>query len=160
MEPKFHIAELNELPAGTLTELFTECLAVPGWARDLAAGRPYPDTESLLARADELSAHLTDADLRRALADHPRIGERTAGRPAAEQSGVDSSFAARFADANAAYERRFGHIYLVAAAGRTGDDLLADLDRRMGNDPATEWGVVRRELGRIARLRLSGMIDT
>ncbi|HEX9336660.1 MAG TPA: 2-oxo-4-hydroxy-4-carboxy-5-ureidoimidazoline decarboxylase, partial [Pseudonocardiaceae bacterium] len=93
--------------------------------------------------------------------DHPRIGERAApgSMSATEQSGVDSmTLADRLLAANLAYERRFGHIYLVCASGRDGEDLLADLAARMGNDPATELGVVRRELGKIARLRLERII--
>jgi 2-oxo-4-hydroxy-4-carboxy-5-ureidoimidazoline decarboxylase len=159
MEGKFRIVEVNCLPRDTLTDLLGQCVAVGRWVRELADGRPYPGVTELLARADELSASLTDAELSQALAGHPRIGERTTGRSAAEQSGVDRNrLADRLAEANAAYEARFGHVYLVCAAGRSGDDLLADLAERMANDPATELAVVRRELGRIAHLRLAGMI--
>lgn len=161
MEDGFRIAEVNRMAAGDLIGVFTRCLAVHRWAGELAAGRPYADVAALLARADELSASLTDAELRAALDDHPRIGERTAAgsMSAREQSGVDSGAAERLLAANIAYERRFGHIYLVCASGRGAEDILADLRARMGNDPATELGVVRRELGAIARLRLAGMIQ-
>jgi 2-oxo-4-hydroxy-4-carboxy-5-ureidoimidazoline decarboxylase len=166
MEGKFRMAEVNALPSAALAELLGRCLAVSRWGRDIAAARPYPDAAALLAKADEVSASLTDDELRQALADHPRIGERaaadsrTAALSAAEQSGVDSeTLADRLAAANAAYEARFGHIYLVCAAGRGGAELLADLSGRMTNDPVTELGVVRGELGKIAQLRLSGMIE-
>ncbi|HKN99997.1 MAG TPA: 2-oxo-4-hydroxy-4-carboxy-5-ureidoimidazoline decarboxylase [Pseudonocardiaceae bacterium] len=152
---------MNRLPRDTLTELLGQCVAVGRWARELADGRPYPGVAELLARADAVSDSLTDAEVTRALAGHPRIGERTAAgsRSAAEQSGVDSDrLGGRLADANAAYEARFGHIYLVCAAGRSGDELLADLTARMANDPATELRVVRRELGRIAHLRLAELV--
>ncbi|HEX3648905.1 MAG TPA: 2-oxo-4-hydroxy-4-carboxy-5-ureidoimidazoline decarboxylase [Pseudonocardiaceae bacterium] len=152
---------MNRLPRDSLTDLLGQCVAVGRWARELADSRPYPGVAELLARADEVSASLTDTELAQALADHPRIGGRTAAgsRSAAEQSGVDADrLGARLAEANAAYEARFGHIYLVCAAGRTGDELLADLTDRMANDPATELGVVRRELGRIAHLRLAGLV--
>lgn len=165
MENQFRIAEVDGMPSAVLTDVFHQCLAVDRWARALAVGRPYVTVDHLLTRADDLSATLTDDELRKALADHPRIGQRaatgsrTATLSAAEQSGVDSvTLADRLAAANAAYEDRFGHIYLVCAAGRSGEDLLADLALRMDNDPTTELGVVRRELGRIARLRLAGMI--
>jgi 2-oxo-4-hydroxy-4-carboxy-5-ureidoimidazoline decarboxylase len=57
--------------------------------------------------------------------------------------------------ANAAYEKRFGRIYLVAAAGRSARDLLSLAHRRLGNDPRAELDVVRGELARITRLRLA-----
>ena len=63
------------------------------------------------------------------------------------------------ARANAAYEERFGRIYLVAAAGRTAEELLSFLHQRLGNDPETELDVVRGELARISRLRLADTVD-
>jgi 2-oxo-4-hydroxy-4-carboxy-5-ureidoimidazoline decarboxylase len=56
---------------------------------------------------------------------------------------------------NATYEERFGRIYLVAAAGRSVEDLLSFLHERLANDPDTELDVVRSELARITRLRLN-----
>jgi 2-oxo-4-hydroxy-4-carboxy-5-ureidoimidazoline decarboxylase len=161
MENNFRIAEVNGLGVDWLTSLFRQCVAVDRWARDLADGRPYPGLAELLTRADELSAGLTDAEIEQALDEHPRIGERTAPgtMSATEQSGVDSdTLADRLLVANLAYEARFGHIYLVCASGRDGEDLLADLATRMGNDPVTELSVVRRELGKIAHLRLTRMV--
>jgi len=161
MEENFRIAEVNGMDQSALIDAFRTCVAVERWARELADGRPFANLAGLLARADELSASLTDAELRHSLDDHPRIGARTAqgSMSAAEQSGVDSvTLADRLLAANRAYEERFGHIYLVAAAGRDGEELLADCAARMANDPVTELGVVRRELGLIARLRLERMI--
>lgn len=163
----FTTAEVNELPPETLIGHFGRCLAVHRWARELVAERPYAGRDELLTTADRLSAGLTDQEVRQALDDHPRIGQRaapdsaTADMSATEQSGVDSSdlsLADRLAAGNVAYEQRFGHIYLVCASGRDGEDLLRDLTARLANDPVTELGVVRHELGRIARLRLEGMI--
>jgi 2-oxo-4-hydroxy-4-carboxy-5-ureidoimidazoline decarboxylase len=160
MEKRFRIAEVNAMDDAALIGMLTRCLAVRRWARELAAGRPYTDVTALLARADALSASLSDEEIMRALADHPRMGERTAPgtMSAREQSGVDTALADRLLAANIAYEQRFDHIYLVCARGRGGEELLADLNERMANDPATELGVVRRELGRIAALRLAEMI--
>ena len=61
---------------------------------------------------------------------------------------------ARLAAGNAEYEARFGHVFLICAAGRSGAEMLAELRARLGNRPAGEQQVVRRELGAIARLRL------
>jgi 2-oxo-4-hydroxy-4-carboxy-5-ureidoimidazoline decarboxylase len=162
MEENFRIAEVNAMEPNRLTGLFRQCVAVERWARELTGGRPYPTRDALLARADELSASLTDDEIGHALGDHPRIGERVmpGSMSATEQSGVDTATQAdRLLAANLAYERRFGHIYLVCASGRDGDDLLADLAKRLRNDAATELAVIRDELGKIARLRLSRIIS-
>ncbi len=62
------------------------------------------------------------------------------------------------ADGNQAYEHRFGHIYLVCATGRSGPELLALLQERLGHDPAAEWRVVRAELEKINRIRLAKLL--
>ena len=94
-------------------------------------------------------AGLAPADLEQALAGHPRIGDRsgTDERSRREQARVlaaDQATIQALAEGNEDYERRFGHIYLVCATGRNAADLLALLRERLGNDPETEWGVVRR----------------
>jgi 2-oxo-4-hydroxy-4-carboxy-5-ureidoimidazoline decarboxylase len=71
----------------------------------------------------------------------------------------DATLAA-LAEGNREYEARFGHVYLVCASGRSGEELLAVLRSRLGNDPATERRVVRAELGKINRLRLERLAET
>uniref|UniRef100_UPI0031D0DAEE 2-oxo-4-hydroxy-4-carboxy-5-ureidoimidazoline decarboxylase n=1 Tax=Saccharothrix mutabilis TaxID=33921 RepID=UPI0031D0DAEE len=149
----------NSAPAEQLRPLLTECLAVPRWVEAVLAGRPYASEEALLAAADD-AASLTDDEVRAAIAGHPRIGEKakhggvSARWSAAEQSGVAESLADRLKAANAAYEERFGHIYLVCATGLSGERMLDDLAARMANDPRTETRVVNGELRKIAALRL------
>jgi 2-oxo-4-hydroxy-4-carboxy-5-ureidoimidazoline decarboxylase len=102
---------------------------------------------------------LSDADLDEAMAGHPRIGDRNAGGASRrEQSGVagaDPELLTALADANRAYEERFGHVYLVCATGRSAQELLDILRARLGNDPATERAVALAELAAINRLRIA-----
>jgi len=60
---------------------------------------------------------------------------------------------------NVAYERRFGHVFLICATGRTAPEVLAELTRRLGNDAAAERDEVRRELAAIVRLRLAKLVS-
>jgi 2-oxo-4-hydroxy-4-carboxy-5-ureidoimidazoline decarboxylase len=55
---------------------------------------------------------------------------------------------------NRAYEERFGHVYLVRAAGRSGEEMLALLRERLAHDDHAERDVVRRQLAEITSLRL------
>ncbi len=58
---------------------------------------------------------------------------------------ADAETARALAESNLEYERRFGHIYLVCASGRTGAQLLSLLRRRLRNDGA--GGVAGRSIG-------------
>ncbi len=138
------------------------CADVDAWVDALVAGRPYGSVEALVARADALAAGWTGAQVEAALADHPRIGERHVGTGRSaelsgrEQSGVDASAdtAARLAAGNAAYEERFDRIFLVRAAGRSAEEILALLQQRLAHDPETELAVTAGQLREIALLRL------
>jgi 2-oxo-4-hydroxy-4-carboxy-5-ureidoimidazoline decarboxylase len=165
------LIRFNELPSDAAVQQLTTMCAAPSWAAAMAAGRPYATIADAHAHSDAAVAALSVADLATALGGHPRIGDRPAtGRPEQErsagwsrqeQAGVHAADAATIgslAEANAAYEKRFGHIYLVCASGRTGADLLALLQERLGNDDETEWHVVRTELGKINQIRLGVLL--
>jgi 2-oxo-4-hydroxy-4-carboxy-5-ureidoimidazoline decarboxylase len=62
------------------------------------------------------------------------------------------------ARANAEYERRFGRIYIVCAAGLGAGEILADLRSRLANDPEVEQRIAAAEQGRITALRLRKLI--
>jgi 2-oxo-4-hydroxy-4-carboxy-5-ureidoimidazoline decarboxylase len=108
---------------------------------------------------------MTDGEWRRAIASHPRIGERGGDAPevsAREQSrvmqGSHETLDALAAE-NRHYEDRFGHVFLIAASGRSAEEILAELRRRMKNDAITELDESKRELRRIVQLRLGTMVN-
>lgn len=145
----------------TTRETLLGCLSVPRWADDVLAGQPYADRQALLLAANSAARALTDDELDQALAGHPRIGERGGARSQSEQSGVDPAAgdtAQRLAAGNAAYEQRFGRVFLIRAAGRDADEILAELDRRLHNDELTERAEVVDNLREIALLRLDATL--
>ena len=155
------LADLNALPAHDFEELLLGCCAAPGWAHLVTRGRPYASPADLLAAAGAAWAAREPGDLDAAMAGHPRIGERRlSGWSAGEQAGVgeDAAVLAALADRNAAYEQRFGHVFLICATGRGPAEILAELNRRMSNDPATERDVAAVEIGKINELRLRRLV--
>ena len=151
------LAALNALPQRDFEESLLRCCAAPGWARQVTAGRPYASVADLLAAADAAWAARDPGDLDAAMAGHPRIGERRlSGWSAGEQAGVgeDAETLTALADANAAYEQRFGHVFLICATGRGPAEILAELNHRMSHDPATERKIAAAEIGKITALRL------
>lgn len=173
------IDELNALDATTARAALAPAADVGWWLDALVAGRPYPDAQALLTLAATEAARWTDADVEGALAHHPRIGERPTGdSPEAALSrreqgairsgtdGTDGSDASDPADleraiaaGNAAYEDRFGRVFLIRAAGRSRPEILAELDRRLTNDPDAERAEVHDQLTQIALLRLEGLLE-
>jgi 2-oxo-4-hydroxy-4-carboxy-5-ureidoimidazoline decarboxylase len=155
------LADLNALPARDFEELLLRCCAAPGWAHRVTQGRPYASLADLLAAADAAWAGRGPGDLDAALAGHPRIGERRpSGWSAQEQAGVgsDADVATALAGGNAAYEQRFGHVFLICATGRGPAEILAELNRRMSHDPATERQVAAAEIGKINEIRLRKLV--
>jgi 2-oxo-4-hydroxy-4-carboxy-5-ureidoimidazoline decarboxylase len=153
----------DDLPEDDARALLLRCLSAPGWADRVLAGRPFGTTDDLLAAANQAARELSADDMEAALAGHPRIGERaTAGHnddaSAREQSGVDARDAERLVEGNRAYEDRFGHVFLIRAAGRTSPEILAELERRLGNSPDDERAETLDNLREIALLRLEGEV--
>lgn len=144
------------------------CCAADAWLARIQAARPVPSAKALLDLSDQTVLSLDDAALDQALAAHARIGERRLGSTTedrwsrTEQAGAlgaDASVTERIAEGNRAYEQRFGHVFLIRAAGRSADEMLAALTARLANDPQTERDVVRRELAEIVRLRLLKVVQ-
>jgi 2-oxo-4-hydroxy-4-carboxy-5-ureidoimidazoline decarboxylase len=128
----------------------------------IVARRPYPDRAALRRASDEAVAALDDLALEQALAGHPRIGERSESAwSRQEQAGAataDDELQAELVRANAEYEQRFGHVYLVCATGKSAAELLEICRARLANPPDVERRVVREELAKINALRLDKLV--
>ncbi|MEU9606617.1 2-oxo-4-hydroxy-4-carboxy-5-ureidoimidazoline decarboxylase [Streptomyces sp. NPDC048057] len=144
-------AELHEVCAST------------AWSARLLTHRPYATVDALFAASDSAVAELTPTDLAEAMAGHPPIGRPKTGDPlsASEQrgmSGASDDLKNDVLELNLAYQERFGHVFLICATGRTGEQLRDALRARLGNTPEQERAIVRTELGKINRIRLARLV--
>jgi 2-oxo-4-hydroxy-4-carboxy-5-ureidoimidazoline decarboxylase len=162
------LTRFNALPASVAAEELTACCAAPAWGAAMVAGRPYPDVPTATTAGVAAVAALDWAQLAQSLAAHPRIGELPAGerreerwsrREQADVALADERVRTELAEANQAYEERFGHVFLIFASGRTEVEILAAARQRLANDPDTERTVVRGELERIVALRLTRLLS-
>jgi OHCU decarboxylase len=158
---------LNALPAGEAEAALIECCASPAWAAEVAAARPYGSIDRLLMSAEDAWWAQPPAEWLRAFAAHPRIGERREGDDRhsrwsrTEQSGaVDAEPATldALAECNAAYEERFGRVYLVFATGKSAREMLDLCRERLDNDPTDELIVAAGEQAKITALRLRRLL--
>ena len=160
--------EFNDEPPDRAAEQLSACNAAPRFAAEVAAGRPYPDAETAVARAEAVARSLSWDEVSVALAAHPRIGDRPGGssaeaeasrREQSSMSDADAATKAALVDGNHAYEERFGHVFLIRAAGRSPGEMLAELRRRLANDAAAEQVEATEQLAQITGLRVRGLVS-
>lgn len=160
------MSEFNAASPAEAEAVLRPCLDIARWVEQVIAGRPYADFDALVAGATRAATPFTPSEIDRALSHHPRIGERAggSGREAdlsrGEQSGLDTDveIQQRLTTGNVAYEQRFDQVFLIRVAGRTSIGILAELERRMGNDAHAEAAETADQLRQIAVLRLRGAV--
>jgi 2-oxo-4-hydroxy-4-carboxy-5-ureidoimidazoline decarboxylase len=161
---------LNHLPEAEAREGLLRCCGSRAWAQGMLRARPFADERALLEAAERVWRELGRADWLEAFAHHPRIGERqlrekfaaTAAWASQEQKGTQGASEQtlrELASGNAEYERRFGHVFLVCATGRTADELLRLLRQRIDNPAETELGIAAGEQAKITALRLKKWME-
>jgi OHCU decarboxylase len=155
------LAELNTLDRNEAFRELLRCCGSTRWARAMAASRPFGTFEDVVERSDAICGNLDRDDWLEAFAAHPRIGDRAAGSPwsAEEQSGVHEDGRTRLQRLNAEYEQRFGYIFIICATGRSSDEMLHALERRMRNNPLEELKEAADEQRQITRLRLAKLLS-
>jgi 2-oxo-4-hydroxy-4-carboxy-5-ureidoimidazoline decarboxylase len=168
------LAAWNAADEATALAQMLACCGARRWAQALVAQRPIPNQEELFAAADRIWAAMEEPDWREAFACHPRIGggigERKAAHAGAQSaapqfeawSAQEQSAAAQaaarvreeLARGNAEYEERFGFTYIVCATGRSAEEMLAILNRRLGSDLAAELREAAEQQRQITQIRL------
>jgi 2-oxo-4-hydroxy-4-carboxy-5-ureidoimidazoline decarboxylase len=158
------LARFNALEEHAAYAALHEVCASSAWAHKLLARRPYATAADLFAASDSAMAELTTVDLAEAMAGHPPIGRPKPGDPTSSReqrgmAGASEELKTEMLELNLAYQERFGHVFLICATGRTGEELRDAVKERIGNSPEQEREIVRAELGKINRIRLAGLVQ-
>jgi allantoicase len=162
--------EINRLPAKRAVQTFLDCCGSREWATCMASSRPFASAADLLAKSDSIWAALAPKDWLEAFHHHPPIGGKRAAvkrsSKASRWSAGEQSTAQRASPgtlalltaANRSYSEKFGYIFLICATGKTSDEILQALRKRLPNDPETELRIAAEEQQKITRLRLEKLI--
>jgi 2-oxo-4-hydroxy-4-carboxy-5-ureidoimidazoline decarboxylase len=164
------LERLNQLSEDEVRAAFERCCGARAWVAAMVAARPFGDRADLLSAAERAADALGVRDWHEAFAHHPRIGDvaalrqrfaATAAWAGDEQRGAAAAPEATLealARGNREYEARFGYIFIVRATGKSADEMLALLQARLANDPATELAIAAGEQRKITRLRLEKLL--
>ena len=128
--------------------------------------RPFVSLDAL---HDAMSSVVASARLDEQLSllrAHPELGARATMSQASTQEQAGAGLAAltteeaeRFRSLNLAYREKFGFPFLYAVKGRSAQDALNALERRLTSPRDTEHHEALRQVYRIARFRLEDMIS-
>ncbi|MGW9405059.1 2-oxo-4-hydroxy-4-carboxy-5-ureidoimidazoline decarboxylase [Arthrobacter sp. NPDC055585] len=164
--PQDFLAEFNSAPYAKAQEMLRPCVDLPRWTSEISFARPFGTAAELLSFAELAAPDWTAAEISGALASHPRIGSRSAGSgqeaemSRSEQSGLEFAGGSReqLEEGNRRYEERFGRVFLIRAAGRSTEEILAVLNQRLENSAEDELAATAAALREIAILRLEGLL--
>lgn len=155
--------QFNALSEFEAVALLRPLVNIPAWAKQLSDARPYSSVERLMQCAQAACQHWRPEDIMQALSAHPRIGERAGGGSKeaqlsrGEQATLNISHQ-QIIDAlhegNLRYEQRFGRVFLIRAKGRSAQEILENLQRRLEHSPENEDQETAQQLEEITLLRL------
>jgi allantoicase len=166
------LERFNRLPRQRAVRALLDCCGSKKWADKMTARKPFASEVDLLDTADKTWSALVREDWLEAFLHHPPIGETTAK---AKQSTTASRWSAKEQSAsqkaapevlqalamqNRAYAEKFGYVFLICATGKSSEEILDAIRRRLPNDPETELRVAAEEQRKIARLRLERLLES
>ena len=147
----------DDCPRARPARLPVACRAGPRRARRAAVRRPascWTPPTPRHARSPTTTSRRPCAATRGSVSGRAAHHDAASAREQAGVDPADGDTARELAAGNAAYEERFGHVFLIRAAGRDAEEILAELDRRLGNDDEAERAETVDNLRQIAMLRL------
>jgi len=163
------IHTINEMPSEEAQDAFEECCGSVRWASSLTRERPFMEAEDLHHAADRLWGRARDEDRLEAFSSHPKIGDIDSLRKKLyrsdwaldEQDGTASASEQTLnalSQGNAAYENRFGYIFIICATGKSADEMRQELERRLENDPIVEMREASEQQRQIMHVRLAKLL--
>jgi 2-oxo-4-hydroxy-4-carboxy-5-ureidoimidazoline decarboxylase len=159
------LASWNHADENAARDAMIACCGSKRWAAAMVALRPIASVGALSEAADRVWAAMWEADWLEAFAGHPRIGERQRASTSlqsvawskqeqAQASTVGDRVLAELAEGNNLYEQRFGFTFIVCATGKSAEEMLGILNRRLAGGRETELREAAEQQRQIMQIRL------
>ena len=152
-----NLEKINNASIKEIEEIFFRCCGSKHWVQEMTKQRPFSSSEELQEFAGKLWEKLNQEDWLAAFSEHPRIGDIKSLRAKEEQAGVKKASEETLqalAKGNQQYEEKNGFVFLVCATGKSADEMLELLEKRLQNNRETELNIAMKEQAKITALRL------
>jgi len=166
----FVLEELNRTTSADFAKALGDTFELAPWVAEAAAEkRPF---KTVTALHERMMAAVRSAARERQLEflrGHPDLAGKAARAGALtddskrEQAsvgldGLSDEHFSRFHRLTDAYKAKFGFPFIICVRRHTRDSILAQFERRLGNDAATEFASALQEVFYITRLRIAGKV--
>lgn len=146
------------MPAHEAFECFMRCCGSVNWANQMVSRRPFANISDLMQEGSAVWRELSSGDWLEAFSKHPAIGEKNdSGWSREEQCGAEASSPEKLAELkelNRKYFDKFGFVFLLFATGKSLDEMVSELKKRLLHAREEELAIASREQQKILRLRL------
>jgi 2-oxo-4-hydroxy-4-carboxy-5-ureidoimidazoline decarboxylase len=143
----------------------------PWVAARAASRRPFATQDALHRGMMDVVREATEGEQLALIHGHPELAGKAAldgtltADSAREQGSagltrLTSGELSAFRALNAAYRARFGFPFIMAVADRTKDEIIAAIETRLRETPAAERAAALDQVGKIAAIRLAGVVGT
>lgn len=164
------LKKLNELNSREAKDEFIKCCGSNKWIQEMLSHKPYSTKEKLFNTAEKVWYSLEEKDWKEAFTHHPKIGELNSLKKKfistktllqKEQSGINTASIktlTELAKYNKEYEKKFGYIFIVCATGKSAEEMLSMIKKRINNNPKDEIKIAMQEQFKITKLRLEKLV--
>lgn len=166
------LEQLNTIPENEAFSMLETCCVSKTLIHNMLEKRPFSSLEDLVTKSAEIWYETCDiSDYKEAFTGHPKIGDVAsltkkfahtqdwANNEQAQVTEANTETIQALADANTAYEARFGYIFIVSASGKSAEEMLAIVQKRMQHEPEDEIFVAMNEQHKITVIRLAKLVE-
>jgi 5-hydroxyisourate hydrolase/2-oxo-4-hydroxy-4-carboxy-5-ureidoimidazoline decarboxylase len=159
------VKAFNKLNKTEKTKLLLSCCGSSAWVDLMVKQFPFISEIDLIETATDMWYNqCSSLDWLESFTHHPKIGDlksltkKFAGKEQASVAAATKKIIAALADANAAYEAKFGFIFIVCATGKSATEMLRLLEDRLSNSIGEELHIAMGEQMKITILRFQKLI--
>ncbi len=165
------IIQLNKLSKEDVYPELEKCCGSKKWIKGMIKARPYDDKQSLHNTSDNIWQKVSTKDILEAFTHHPQIGDidslkkkfastsKWAGNEQQGTSETSDEILLALKQGNEDYLNKFGFIFIVCATGKSAQEMLNSLLKRLPNDKAIELHIAAAEQNKITHIRIDKLLE-
>lgn len=152
---------LNNATIHTFKAVMRSCCTSDVYASLMLNERPFINESAMYSASDRICASLEKSEWVKAISSHAEIGQKKkeqdkwGKQEQAEASKSSDSTLNSIRALSRQYFDRHRFIFLICATGKTGEDILAELQTRVNNPTDVEFATAIAEHLEITKIRLA-----